>query len=103
MREAVKTLVEQARTLDPEASYRSVIAEVLDYRTWHEMRIYLRRPGRNDELLTRRTTLSEGDKKLVTVLPMAAAAAAVGLLKPTCTVTGWPAMVVGWTAQSVCS
>ncbi|WP_433800782.1 SbcC/MukB-like Walker B domain-containing protein [Actinomycetospora sp. CA-084318] len=76
VREAVKSLVEQARTADPEASYRSVIAEVLDYRTWHEMRIYLRRPGRNDELLTRRTTLSEGEKKLVTVLPMASAAAA---------------------------
>ena len=52
VREAVKGLVEQARTQDPEASYRSVIGEVLDYRTWHEMRIYLRRPGRNDELLT---------------------------------------------------
>ncbi len=76
VREAVKTLVEQARTHDPEASYRSVIGEVLDYRTWHEMRLYLRRPGRSDELLTRRTTLSEGEKKLVTVLPMAAAAAA---------------------------
>ena len=51
VREAVKTLVEQARTHDPEASYRSVIGEVLDYRTWHEMRLYLRRPGRSDELL----------------------------------------------------
>lgn len=76
VREAVKGLVEQARTQDPEASYRTVIGEVLDYRTWHEMRIYLRRPNRNDELLTRRTTLSEGEKKLVTVLPMASAAAA---------------------------
>jgi energy-coupling factor transporter ATP-binding protein EcfA2 len=76
VREAVKGLVEQARNQDPEASYRTVIGEVLDYRTWHEMRIYLRRPGRSDELLTRRTTLSEGEKKLVTVLPMASAAAA---------------------------
>ncbi|NMO91969.1 TIGR02680 family protein [Actinomycetospora sp. TBRC 11914] len=76
VREAVKGLVEQARGQDPEASYRTVIGDVLDYRTWHEMRIYLRRPGRNDELLTRRTTLSEGEKKLVTVLPMASAAAA---------------------------
>ncbi|MEJ2862883.1 TIGR02680 family protein [Actinomycetospora flava] len=76
VREAVKSLVEAARVRDPEASYRTVIGEVLDYRTWHEMRLYLRRPGRSDELLTRRTTLSEGEKKLVTVLPMAAAAAA---------------------------
>jgi hypothetical protein len=72
----VKGLVEQARSENPEASYRTVIGEILDYRTWHEMRIYLRRPGRSDELLTRRTTLSEGEKKLVTVLPMASAAAA---------------------------
>ncbi|MDT7741840.1 MAG: hypothetical protein QOE59_918, partial [Actinomycetota bacterium] len=43
VREAVKGLVEQARTQDPEASYRTVIGDVLDYRTWHEMRIYLRR------------------------------------------------------------
>ncbi|GLZ45820.1 hypothetical protein Acsp06_20050 [Actinomycetospora sp. NBRC 106375] len=76
VREAVKGLVEQARAENPEASYRTVIGEILDYRTWHEMRIYLRRPGRSDELLTRRTTLSEGEKKLVTVLPMASAAAA---------------------------
>jgi hypothetical protein len=76
VREAVKGLVEQARSENPEASYRTVIGEILDYRTWHEMRIYLRRPGRSDELLTRRTTLSEGEKKLVTVLPMASAAAA---------------------------
>jgi uncharacterized protein YPO0396 len=68
--------VEEARRGAPEAAYRDVIAQVLDYRTWHELKIYVRRPGRPDELLRRRTALSEGEKKLVTYLPMAAAAAA---------------------------
>lgn len=76
VRAAVAGLVEEARAADPEASYRDVIAGVLDYRNWHELKIYLRRPGRPDELLRRRTTLSEGEKKLVTYLPMAAAASA---------------------------
>jgi hypothetical protein len=76
VRVAVAGLVEDARAVDPEASYRHVIAGVLDYRTWHELKIYLRRPGRSDELLSRRTRLSEGEKKLVTYLPMAAAASA---------------------------
>ncbi len=74
--EAVTGLVEEARAADPEASYRTVIASVLDYRDWHELRLYLRRPGRADERLTRKSRLSEGEKKLVTYLPMAAAAAA---------------------------
>ncbi len=76
VRTAVAGLVDEARAADPEASYRTVIGEVLDYRRWHELRLYLRRPGRSDELLSRRTRLSEGEKKLVTYLPMAAAAAA---------------------------
>lgn len=76
VRAAVAGLVEEARKLAPDAAYRDVIAGVLDYRTWHELKIYVRRPGRPDELLRRRTTLSEGEKKLVTYLPMAAAAAA---------------------------
>ncbi len=76
VRTAVAGLVEEARAADPDASYRDVIGGVLDYRSWHELKIYLRRPGRSDEVLSRRTRLSEGEKKLVTYLPMAAAAAA---------------------------
>jgi uncharacterized protein (TIGR02680 family) len=76
VRAAVSGLVEDARSADPEASYRDVIAQVLDYRSWHELKVYLRRPGRSDELLSRRSRLSEGEKKLVTYLPMAAAASA---------------------------
>lgn len=74
VRVAVSGLVEDARAADTDASYRDVIGRVLDYRSWHELRVYLRRPGRPDELLSRRSRLSEGEKKLVTYLPMAAAA-----------------------------
>ncbi len=76
VRKAVTGLVEDARAADPELSYRLVIARVLDYRSWHELKIFVRRPGQPDERLRRRTKLSEGEKKLVTYLPMAAAAAA---------------------------
>ncbi|MCM3925005.1 hypothetical protein ND748_25485 [Frankia sp. AiPs1] len=76
VRAAVAGLVDDERRDRPEASYRDVIGDVLDYRSWHELRIYLCRPGRADELLSRRTRLSEGEKKLVTYLPMAAAASA---------------------------
>ncbi|WP_157871719.1 MULTISPECIES: TIGR02680 family protein [Frankia] len=76
VRAAVAGLVDEARAERPEASYRDVIGVVLDYRNWYELRIYLCRPGRADELLGRRTRLSEGEKKLVTYLPMAAAASA---------------------------
>ncbi len=76
VRTAVAGLVEDARAADPDASYRDVIARVLDYRSWHELKVLLCRPGRKPEPLGRRSRLSEGEKKLVTYLPMAAAAAA---------------------------
>ncbi|MFC7661258.1 hypothetical protein ACFQV8_39355 [Pseudonocardia benzenivorans] len=60
VRVAVSGLVEDARAADTDASYRDVIGRVLDYRSWHELRVYLRRPGRPDELLSRRSRLSEG-------------------------------------------
>jgi hypothetical protein len=40
------------------------------------MAVYVHRPGRSDERLTRRTALSEGEKKLITYLPLFAAVAA---------------------------
>ena len=73
---ALSARIEQARRLDPERRYRDLIADVLDYRTWHEMFVMIRRPGRPDERLTRRTPLSEGEKKIVSYLPLFAAVAA---------------------------
>lgn len=68
--------IDDARVSDPEASYRELITEVLDYRHWHEMRVMLHRPGQSPQRLGRRTALSEGEKKVVSYLPLFAAVAA---------------------------
>ncbi|HEX6311715.1 MAG TPA: SbcC/MukB-like Walker B domain-containing protein, partial [Acidimicrobiia bacterium] len=73
---ALAARIADARREDPEAPYRELIARVLDYRAWHRMALYLRRPGRSDERITRRTALSEGEKKMVSYLPLFAAVAA---------------------------
>ncbi|MHB1872661.1 MAG: TIGR02680 family protein [Steroidobacteraceae bacterium] len=74
--EALGRRIDDAHREDPGAPYRELIARVLDYRTWHAMTILLERPGRSPERLSRRTALSEGEKKLVSYLPLFAAVAA---------------------------
>lgn len=76
LRVALSARLDQARRDDPEAAYRDLIARVLDYRSWHEITLLLHRPGRSDERLSRRTALSEGEKKIVSYLPLFAAVAA---------------------------
>jgi uncharacterized protein (TIGR02680 family) len=73
---ALSERIADARREDPEQPYRELIANVLDYRAWHRMTLILQRPGRDDERLTRRTALSEGEKKMVSYLPLFAAVAA---------------------------
>lgn len=73
---ALSERIADARRDDPEAAYRELIARVLDYRAWFRMALILHRPGRSDERLTRRTALSEGEKKMVSYLPLFAAVAA---------------------------
>lgn len=73
---ALSTRIANARLEQPDAAYRQLLASVLDYREWHRMVLVLRRPGREDERLTRRTALSEGEKKMVSYLPLFAAVAA---------------------------
>ncbi len=73
---ALSTRIANARLEQPDAAYRQLLASVLDYREWHRMVLVLRRPGRDDERLTRRTALSEGEKKMVSYLPLFAAVAA---------------------------
>ncbi|HVC30930.1 MAG TPA: TIGR02680 family protein [Steroidobacteraceae bacterium] len=74
--EALGRRIDDAHREDPGAPYRELIARVLDYRAWHAMTILLERPGRSPERLSRRTALSEGEKKLVSYLPLFAAVAA---------------------------
>ncbi len=68
--------IEDGRRVDPELPYRELIRRVLDYREWHQMAVLIRRPGENEQRLTRRTPLSEGEKKMVSYLPLFAAVAA---------------------------
>ncbi|WP_116997023.1 SbcC/MukB-like Walker B domain-containing protein [Desertimonas flava] len=84
--EALSRRIAQARSDDPERRYRELIAEVLDYRDWYEMGVVVHRKGRTPERLTRRTPLSEGEKKIVSYLPLFAAVAgscdAIGEYEP---------------------
>ncbi len=68
--------LETVRREQPETPYRQLIAETLDYRRWFELSVMLRRGERPETKLTRSTPLSEGEKKLVTYLPLFAAVAA---------------------------
>lgn len=68
--------LDEARALQPDVPYRQLIADKLDYKKWHELSVMLSRPSSNDVRLGRNTPLSEGEKKLVTYLPLFAAVAA---------------------------
>ncbi|WP_420619478.1 TIGR02680 family protein [Candidatus Poriferisocius sp.] len=76
LRLALSNRLDEARNLQPDTPYRQLIADTLDYKQWHDLAVMLRRPGSNDVRLSRRTPLSEGEKKLVTYLPLFAAVAA---------------------------
>ena len=76
LRHALSNRLDEARRLQPDMPYRQLIANTLDYKKWHELAVMLRRPGSNDVRLSRSTPLSEGEKKLVTYLPLFAAVAA---------------------------
>lgn len=73
---ALSARIAEARADDPEADYRTLIARVLDYREWHRMQVVVHRPGVSDAVLSRRTPLSEGEKKIVSYQPLFAAVAA---------------------------
>ncbi|WP_419923587.1 TIGR02680 family protein [Candidatus Poriferisocius sp.] len=76
LRRTLSDRLDEARSLQPDVPYRQLIADTLDYKKWHELSVMLSRPGSNDVKLGRNTPLSEGEKKLVTYLPLFAAVAA---------------------------
>ena len=76
LRRALSDLLDEARASQPDLPYRQLIADTLDYKKWHEMSVMVRRSGAKKTKLNRRTPLSEGEKKLVTYLPLFAAVAA---------------------------
>ena len=76
LRRALSERLGEARALEPDAAYRQLIADTLDYKKWYEMSVMVRRSDSRETKLSRRTRLSEGEKKLVTYLPLFAAVAA---------------------------
>lgn len=77
LQQSLSARLSEARRAQPDASYQHLIAEVLDYRQWYDMAVLVRRgDDATPTKLNRRTALSEGEKKLVTYLPLFAAVAA---------------------------
>ena len=76
VRAALSERLEEARADEPDASYRQLIAQTLDYKQWHDLDVMVTRPEAAEARLTKRTPLSEGEKKLVTYLPLFVAVAA---------------------------
>ena len=75
--ELLSSLIEQARQEDPDGGYAEHLRLALDYRTWNSFSVLVRRPGvEQEERLSRRTALSQGEQKVVCYLPLFAAAAA---------------------------
>ena len=75
LRQALSARLNEARADQPDVSYRQLIAETLDYKQWHDMAVMVRK-GNEESRLSRSTPLSEGEKKLVTYLPLFAAVSA---------------------------
>lgn len=76
VRAALSERLEEARADEPDASYRQLIAQTLDYKQWHDLDVMVTRPEAAESRLSKRTPLSEGEKKLVTYLPLFVAVAA---------------------------
>ncbi len=76
VRDALTQRLDTARADEPDAPYRHLIAETLDYKRWHDLDVMVTRPEAPERKLSRRTPLSEGEKKLVTYLPLFVAVAA---------------------------
>ena len=75
LRRALSGRLDDVRAEQPDVPYRQLIADTLDYKQWHDMAVMVRK-GSDETRLSRSTPLSEGEKKLVTYLPLFAAASA---------------------------
>jgi len=71
--------IKTAHAVNPELSYRDLLAQVLDYRQWHTFEFTLIRPGAGEEKLTRgrHSQLSGGEQSVSLHLPLFAAANAI--------------------------
>jgi uncharacterized protein (TIGR02680 family) len=87
LRRHFSTEIKAARAADPQAPYREVLAEVLDYRRWRRFELFLVEADGSQAPLTRarHARLSGGEKAASLHLPLFAAAhAAFAAGDPTC-------------------
>jgi uncharacterized protein (TIGR02680 family) len=73
---AMSSRIEAGKQENRNATYRELIAQVLDYKQWFTMSVLVHAPGENPRLLAKHPRLSEGEKKIVSYLPLFAAVAA---------------------------
>jgi hypothetical protein len=79
LRGNLREMIRGYRASHPRATYKEVLAEVLDYRTWHTFELLLVVPGETEVRLTRarHSVMSGGEKSAAIHLPLFAAANAL--------------------------
>ena len=79
LRGSLREMIRDYRANHPRATYKEVLAEVLDYRTWHTFELLLVVPGESEVRLTRarHSVMSGGEKSAAIHLPLFAAANAL--------------------------
>ncbi|MDN3357958.1 TIGR02680 family protein [Actinomadura sp. DC4] len=79
LRGGLREMIRAYRADHPRATYKEVLAEVLDYRTWHTFELLLVVPGETEVRLTRarHSVMSGGEKSAAIHLPLFAAANAL--------------------------
>jgi hypothetical protein len=87
LRGVLRDMIREYRTAHARATYREVLAAVLDYRGWHSFELLLITPGEGEARLTRakHSVMSGGEKSAAIHLPLFAAANALyGSAKDLC-------------------
>lgn len=79
LRGSLREMIRDYRANHPRATYKEVLAEVLDYRAWHTFELLLVVPGEPEVRLTRarHSVMSGGEKSAAIHLPLFAAANAL--------------------------
>jgi hypothetical protein len=79
LRAGLREMIRDHRARHPRATYKEVLAAVLDYRTWHTFELLLVVPGEPEVRLTRakHSVMSGGEKSAAIHLPLFAAANAL--------------------------
>jgi uncharacterized protein (TIGR02680 family) len=87
LRSLLRAQIRAGKARDRRRTYHQIIADALDYRSWHTFELLLLRPGEKEEKLTRakHSQMSGGEKSASIHLPLFAAAhAQYGSARPSC-------------------